>query len=350
MGENYKPLLSVIITAYNREKFLEECIYSIRQQTYKNLEILIIDDCSTDNTEKLIKNIQQDDERIKYMKHNINKGAGAAKNTGIENATGKYITFVDSDDKLANTKAYEIIINKLENDSSIDVYCYGYTKKENNKITNKHKKYKIDSSNIYKPSTMVPLKVFKTNQIKKVRNNEKIKFDDLPFWVDFCLTNAPTIYHSKNKFYILREDNESITRNEKNMLEMFEAYMEIESIINKKAGSIENKEDILYRLLNSSLMRGLEFITDDKLLEEYRNKGKEYLKSLDSSLNIIGSKLSHRFYAFFIDNETARNNYLKDIEIYKDNKYYFIIPNRLLFKIGRETKRIINQIKKVFYQ
>lgn len=344
MGENYKPLLSVIITAYNREKFLEECIYSIRQQTYKNLEILIIDDCSTDNTEKLIKNIQQDDERIKYMKYNINKGAGAAKNTGIEQATGKYITFVDSDDKLANIYAYETAIKSFEK-NNIDVYVYMQAKQENILINKKYKKYKIDSHNIYKATTMIPLKVFKAEQIKKVRNNEKIKFDDIPFWVDFCLTNRPIIYQTYNEFYILNECSISITRNEKNYLELFDAYIELEKILNDKGKNIKDSKSILYKILNGNLLDWYNKINDTEIKEEYRRKAKEYIKKLDSTLGIIGNGLNLKNMALFIDDETARNKYLQDIEIFRDNAYRYIKPNKILFKIQREIKRIVYQIK-----
>ncbi len=65
------------------------------EQTYQDFEIIIVDDGSKDNTEEVIKNI--DDNRIRYIKHNINRGSSAARNTGIENSKGKYIAFLDSD-------------------------------------------------------------------------------------------------------------------------------------------------------------------------------------------------------------------------------------------------------------
>ena len=91
-----KEKISVIIPTYNRGESIIESINSVLKQTYHNLEIIIIDDGSTDNTELLISNLN--DYRIKYIKLNENKGASFARNEGIKIASGKYITFQDSDD------------------------------------------------------------------------------------------------------------------------------------------------------------------------------------------------------------------------------------------------------------
>ena len=94
--------ISVIIPTYNRGKSIIQSINSVLEQTYHNLEILIVDDCSTDDTEYLISKI--DDPRVKYIKLKENKGASFARNIGIKIATGKYISFQDSDDIYKNNK------------------------------------------------------------------------------------------------------------------------------------------------------------------------------------------------------------------------------------------------------
>lgn len=93
---NEQPLVSVIIPTYNRAYCIEKAVESVLKQDYDNMEILIVDDGSTDDTETIIRNIG--DERIKYYKILSNKGAGAARNVGIQHAKGKYIAFQDSDD------------------------------------------------------------------------------------------------------------------------------------------------------------------------------------------------------------------------------------------------------------
>jgi glycosyltransferase involved in cell wall biosynthesis len=98
MNENFsKPLVSVIITTYNRAYCLKKAITSAINQTYDNLEIIVLDDGSTDNTELVVKKIS--DSRIVYIRHQKNKGIGAARNTGIKNSKGSFIAFLDSDDE-----------------------------------------------------------------------------------------------------------------------------------------------------------------------------------------------------------------------------------------------------------
>lgn len=92
-----KPLVSVIIPAYNRAKILQRAIESVLAQSYQNFEIIIVDDASTDLTAETIKNFLTP--KIRYFKHKNNKGPGAARNTGIKKSRGELIAFLDSDDQ-----------------------------------------------------------------------------------------------------------------------------------------------------------------------------------------------------------------------------------------------------------
>lgn len=92
------PLISVIMPAYNAENFIGESIRSVIHQTYENWELLIIDDASKDNTVEAVKQISEDDERLKLHILPTNQGAGFARNIGIKAAKGTYITFLDADD------------------------------------------------------------------------------------------------------------------------------------------------------------------------------------------------------------------------------------------------------------
>src|SRR5699024_7401243 len=94
-----KPEVSVITPVYNAEKFLSETIESVLNQTYKSFEYLLIDDCSTDSSASIVKEFEKNDSRIKYVKLSENSGAAVARNTGLEKAEGRFIAFVDSDDK-----------------------------------------------------------------------------------------------------------------------------------------------------------------------------------------------------------------------------------------------------------
>ncbi|QPJ84751.1 glycosyltransferase family 2 protein [Sarcina sp. JB2] len=97
-------LVSIIIPTYNREKLIQRSIDSVLNQTYKNIEIIIVDDNSTDNTYKVIKSYMEKYSFIKYIKHSVNKGACVARNTGIKVAKGYYIAFLDSDDEWTENK------------------------------------------------------------------------------------------------------------------------------------------------------------------------------------------------------------------------------------------------------
>ena len=91
------PTVSVIIPTYNRAHLIKRAIQSVLNQTYQDFEVIIVDDASTDNTEEVVKSFN--DPRIRYIRHEKNKGAAAARNTGIKTARGKYIAFQDSDDE-----------------------------------------------------------------------------------------------------------------------------------------------------------------------------------------------------------------------------------------------------------
>ncbi|BAT71130.1 glycosyl transferase, group 2 [Thermosulfidibacter takaii ABI70S6] len=96
------PLVSVVIPTYNRAQFVKRAIQSALSQDLKNIEVIVVDDGSQDNTEEVIKNIK--DDRLIYIKHEANRGVSEARNTGIKAAQGKYIAFLDSDDFWAKNK------------------------------------------------------------------------------------------------------------------------------------------------------------------------------------------------------------------------------------------------------
>ena len=115
--------VSVIVPVYNVERYLSNCIDSILLQTYKNLEIILVDDGSTDNSPCICDEYAKKDGRIKVI-HKQNGGVSSARNTGLDVMTGDYVTFVDGDD-LINVRFVEILIGLCQNDGSDMSYC-GY--------------------------------------------------------------------------------------------------------------------------------------------------------------------------------------------------------------------------------
>ncbi len=131
-----EPLVSIITPVYNAERFLSDTIKSVQNQTYKNWEILLIDDCSKDNSAQIIKEFQKYDNRIKYIKLKKNSGASVSRNEGIRNAKGRFIAFVDSDDIWKPEKLEIQIKYMLKENLGFTFTSYRYMK-ENGELTNK---------------------------------------------------------------------------------------------------------------------------------------------------------------------------------------------------------------------
>lgn len=107
-------LVTVIVPVYNVEQYLERCVESIRNQTYKNLEIILVDDSSPDNCPKMCDDYAKKDNRIKVI-HKENGGLGFARNSGLSITTGDYVTFIDSDDWISNDHIENLVKNIVEN-------------------------------------------------------------------------------------------------------------------------------------------------------------------------------------------------------------------------------------------
>lgn len=118
------PLISVIIPVYNVEKYLSKCITSVQNQTYNNLEIILVDDGSTDNSGSICDRYKELDERIKVI-HKKNGGQGSARNVGLQYFKGTYVTFLDSDDSMENNCISLLYDNLKENDLDISACNYG---------------------------------------------------------------------------------------------------------------------------------------------------------------------------------------------------------------------------------
>ncbi|MEA2018498.1 MAG: glycosyltransferase family 2 protein [Campylobacterota bacterium] len=116
--------VSIVITAYNREDMIIRAIQSVIGQTYQNIEIIIVDDCSTDNTQQVLNSFLNElkYDNIHYLRNERNKGANFSRNRGIEASTGEYISFLDDDDEYFPTKIEEQVQYMNEYKGSI-IYC-----------------------------------------------------------------------------------------------------------------------------------------------------------------------------------------------------------------------------------
>lgn len=119
-----KPKISIIVPIYNVEKYLDCCVKSLLDQTLKDIEIILVDDCSPDNSPQICDKWATKDSRIKVIHKSVNEGLGEARNTGLKYVTGDYVAFVDSDDFVSNDM-YETLYEQLCLIGADTCYC-GY--------------------------------------------------------------------------------------------------------------------------------------------------------------------------------------------------------------------------------
>lgn len=128
------PLVSVVIPVYNRSHLISKTLDSINEQSYPHLEVIVVDDCSDDSESLKFEISKYTELEIKYIRHEINKHGGASRNTGIDNATGEYIAFLDSDDLWVKDKI-ATCLNEIQSSEEDVVYSkFEYVKKDNTTV------------------------------------------------------------------------------------------------------------------------------------------------------------------------------------------------------------------------
>ncbi|HHY82924.1 MAG TPA: glycosyltransferase [Clostridiales bacterium] len=146
------PLVSIIVPVYNTESFIDTCLTSIRNQTYKNIQIILVNDGSTDSSPEICSRHAEDDSRIMVL-HKYNGGVSSARNAGLDVSTGTYIMFVDSDDRI-ESNAVETLVN-VQKTYDFDVIVFGYCMEYNSK--NETIRICSPSQSYYSKEQLMPL-------------------------------------------------------------------------------------------------------------------------------------------------------------------------------------------------
>ena len=227
-------LVSIVVPVYNVEKYLEECINSILLQTYNNIEILMINDGSTDNSGYICDLYKKKDKRINVF-HKKNEGLGLTRNYGLSKAKGKYVMFVDSDDYILKN-AVELLINNLQKN---DTVIAGYTKvSDNGKILyeEKYKKEKFINKSVKNkllprfvgslPSvkdsifTTVCAKLYSMDLIKKYnikfKSEREFQSEDLGFQFEYFRYSKSVCVIERSVYYYRFNPNSLTTKYKKN--------------------------------------------------------------------------------------------------------------------------------------
>ena len=302
--------ISVIIPVYNTEKYLKKCLDSIINQTLKSLEIICIDDCSTDNSLNILKEYQLKDNRIKIIEQKENKGQGVARNLGLNIAEGEYIMFLDPDDWL-ELNALEILYKKLK-ETNADIIHFNYIE-ENEKLKSSNYKnaakiikkrfgikakkesfYSLknsDGSFLYKFEMQVWDKIYKKDFILK--NN--INFapnkhgEDHLFTIGY-LISADKIYYVDEYFYhyTKRNNSERDKITDENFC-VFENLKLIENLLKEKALLNKYKNDFVKCKIHylGWNLRKIPDILKEKYINECKSllNKKEYGKMLKVAYN-----------------------------------------------------------------
>ena len=222
-----QPLISVIVPVYNVEEYLPRCLDSIINQTYTNLEILLIDDGATDNSGKICDEYLDADERITVI-HQKNGGLSAARNSGLDACEGDYVYFLDSDDFI-ESNALETLVGAAEKDGSDVVFFDAVSFADTDDFEVKQNyirknKYKADSGKAVFAKMVenkefhsaVPLLLLKKSFLSenKLRFTEKILYEDMVFtYQALCL--AATVSQCTQAFYHRRYRKDSIMTSSK---------------------------------------------------------------------------------------------------------------------------------------
>lgn len=209
-----EPLISVIVPIYKVEQYLEKCIHSIIIQTYKNLEIILVDDGSPDNCPKMCDEYGSKDSRIKVI-HKLNGGLSDARNAGLDIAKGEYIVFVDSDDYI-HPEMVSILYNVIVKTEANIVQCNFRKVKDNEYVDTNSNNYEISTFNTEQALESLikenPLKQVVWNKLyKKEIFNElrfevgKVNEDDFFTYQAFAISNKVSNINKELYYYLVRD-------------------------------------------------------------------------------------------------------------------------------------------------
>lgn len=275
--------VSLIVPIFNSSKYLKKCINSLLNQTLKDIEIILINDGSKDESDKIIKEYK--DKRIKYISKE-NEGIGKTRNRGIKEATGEYIAFVDSDDYL-NEQFCEHMYNKAHQDNCDLVICDFYEDRGNlqeirfKDFEDTHLK---DNPNLINNINLGPCnKLYSLDMLKKnkIYFEENLKYEDAPFVIK-AIKNAKKI-GKVNKYltyYVIHENSETTTRDNR----IFDILEICKIIINELNEPYYQKQlTSLITMILLDYCSQQRYVKDGKQRKRFINKSFELLDELDKN-------------------------------------------------------------------
>lgn len=332
-GDEMKKV-SVIIAAYNIENYIEKCLHSIIQQSLKDIEIIVVNDGSIDNTLKKIERLAKKDARINVIDKK-NEGLIEARKTGLKQAKGEYILFVDGDDWLELDALEKLYTNALECHSDIVVYNCFKSRDEDKEVYNIFEENIVNSGDLLKEVLLVNIlpsiwsKFIKHEFIKE--NNivfpSKISYaEDLATIVTMFMYN-PRVSFEKKALYNYYQRPESITKTMNNKIfEIDLAFNHIEEQLREKNFYQKYKEEF-------------EFLVYQQIIQNHLLR--QYYKS-----DTLGEKLYKLYFSKNI--EITNNRYF--IELYKKSSNTNKLKTKIYhynYKLGRNVNLFNDSVKRM---
>lgn len=334
-----KPLVSVIVPVYNVEKYLDECVESLVGQTYENLEIILIDDGSTDGSGGMCDDYASRDERIKVW-HTKNNGVSVARNFGIERSSADYITFVDADDFLA-VDAIEKLVAGVLAEPSVDIslgdvtvyHTAGYTEDPPKRLTPINQLFSVKSSSEKVISELlVDINSSFCKLIRKsliVENNIIFSKDlriaeDLEF-ISKTLFKSNKVYFIGEAIYFYRADFDNSSSamgavSEAKAYDFGKALKRIQEYLDKE------------KLLNSTVKRAIQKVVISHSLAALSNSEKDPEVHKKVYIYIKDDIFSH----FKIASSMVEGEIAERVELILDGNYEAFVMHCL-----QETKRYL---------
>ena len=287
------PLVSIIVPVYNVEKYLKKCVQSIINQTYKNLEIILVDDGSSDNSGKICDEFAQKDNRIKVI-HKTNGGLSDARNAGLDVMSGEWVSFVDSDDFIDKFHIENLYLQALRNHSDICVCGFKIVNEDYQTIRNIKVKFSdsLSGNLAFKYSLNSKIdpsfcnKIFKSSLFKNTRFVKGICYEDRELIHRiFYKVDRVSFLDSESYFYLKRVGSTMNHINKKKIDDRFIVIDYIEKFLkNKNIFEKYKKEFIICYLLNVYMSVSFQIA---KYSKHYNNDIKYMILNSDTNMLTI---------------------------------------------------------------
>lgn len=356
---NSNPKISVIIPVYNVEKYLEKCLDSVINQTYKNLEIICINDGSPDNSHTILEEYAKKDERIIVINQE-NAGVSAARNHGLDIATGEYIAFVDSDDWL-EPECYELAVDAYFSNPKTDLVCFfpnnineKLPERDYIRIKNWHSKFTKGLQQksvklitrmflppwafLYKASIIQGLKL----KFENYKISEDVLFNLMYmikvkylYFIDKCLYNY-NIRNSSAMNFLNKDFQFLLTTHINSTLTALNFY--------KEQNQLEEFNQLIFRRLFNTILFDLSY--NEKLTDDIKKLLSDFVNTLPSNydwgeeINFIKKQQYYRILQLDIPFKEFGNN-IFGLKIYRNRKPKMVL--RLLgLKISMHYQKIFS--------